>query len=195
MLDLDFLKRLRVRTTTTIELDEDERDVHYISSEILLKYGEENPQPIGLLSGYRIHSNVYSLGVLEPVSQDLYEVAEGLEKFLKNCEELDEIPFGNYYIIDRISIEKKYRNLGVGKCFLAQFIYGITSMADVVFVNPQPFELKKLNEEAYKKEELRLAGYYKKLGFKKIKGSNIHYFQCERAMELGEISDLFPSSM
>ena len=193
MIDLEFLRKLIVRMTITTEIAGEYRDIQDIRGEILLKKGEENPLLIGELSGYRIHSSEYSLEALDEINQDLYDVAVGVEKHMENCEKLDQMPYGNFYIIDRITIKNKYRNKGVGKCFLAQIIYNTTSHADIVFVNPQPFELKGADEDTFNKEAIRLAGYYKKLGFKKIKGSSIHYFPCESLMKLGNIGALFLS--
>lgn len=196
MIDLEFLNRLTVSTTFIIDLDEYKRDVHRIHGEIVIREGKKTGRdlPIGELSGYRIHSSEYKFSTLDAISQDLCDVAEGIEQYLRHAEKTGEELYGDIYIIDRISIEKKYRDKGVGKCFLAHFIYNTTSsLGDIVFVNPQPFELKGLNRVEFKKEAVRLARYYKNLGFKKIKGSHIHYFLCEGVLNLGAINSILPS--
>lgn len=95
-----------------------------------------------------------------------------LKKYLK-----DEFKFSNIYILDNITINKEYRNHGIGstiiKNLFKRLIYQFGS-ASTIFLCASDFESAKLygfDSENYKTGTKRLIKFYSELGFKTIKNN------------------------
>lgn len=194
MISYKLLKTLKVRITQVLEdYDSHSRPLkHFTAEAYFMKYsnGEEKEVVIATIDAYKVYYSNYSFYLFDAESSGMMSIAEGIEQYNKSgsleCSELI-----NYVAIDRILVEKKYRNKGVGKFLLSSFIANTTKMGDGVFLYSCPFEKDESETEEVKEQKFeRLKNYYKKLGFSEIEDSGVLFFEGGYVLSSGKIDEL-----
>lgn len=169
--------------------EDDEKCIIDIFIDILgIKIDTGEEINIGKLEGNFFESEVIMedtdfYEVCDCVGADLEPLAEAI---IDNdrCIKESICDFGeNLMYIDRIYIEEKYRNLGIGSFIIDSFVelleYTVSLNPHTLILLPKPQEKNKEgkisnieNEEKKEKYMKKLIKFYKKLGFKKIRGCN-----------------------
>lgn len=139
---------------------------------------------IGIIDGYCLYNDEAFYSKCENLSGDSEVIAsvicgdDGcvLDKYLNDVGDCDEI-----FILDKIQIDEKYRNKGIGGAILKNLSKMLRYQFDCgsnIFLCASSFEKAQdfgFDSKEYTKSSKDLVNFYKKFGFKEI-AKNVMYF-------------------
>ena len=158
--------------------DADEWEPSLICGEILID------DKIGQFTIYELYNDTNFFERCDNFSGDLSVVANAicgksgaiLKKYLSG-----ESEYNFVYILDRITIDKEYRNQGIGSAIIKNLLKMINykfGEGSTIFLCASPYEIAHqygFESDEYKKETTRLIQFYKKLGFRIVKDNVMVY--------------------
>lgn len=159
--------------------DADEWEPSLIYGEILI-----DDDKIGQFTIYELYNDTNFFDHCDNFSGDLSAVAGAicgksgaiLKKYLSNKH-----GYNFVYILDKITIDKEYRNQGIGSTIIKNLLkmtkYQFGEEA-TIFLCASPYEIAHqygFKSEEYKKETNRLIQFYTKLGFQIVKDNVMVY--------------------
>ncbi len=117
------------------------------------------------------------LDVIDSIDQDTYDC---LSVFMdENSGEFDdELMFSQFFYLNRIVIEKKYRGKGFGSILLEYIKYKFADIITAIVLIPSAFEQVEESPEAFKLESERLKNFYERHGFKKYRDETWIFHEC-----------------
>lgn len=159
--------------------DADEWEPSLLCGEILVDNEE-----IGQITIYKLYNDKNFFNHCDSVSGDLSVVANAicgksgaiLKKYLSG-----ESEYNFVYILDKITIDKEYRNQGIGSAIIKNLLKMINYQfgeGSTIFLCASPYEIAHqygFESEEYKKETNRLIQFYTKLGFQIVKDNVMVY--------------------
>lgn len=164
--------------------DEGSEFIHYSVGIYLRSLHNTTETKIGYVEFYIINTHRYSdwnhvMYSADAISSDVLNIVDLLEDVIAN----EEMFSGLITVLDRISIEEKYRGLGLGTKAMEEIIKYLDILS-IDYIALQPFPMEEEDEDKQKVKMKALVDFYKKLAFFVVKrksetellmGKNLNY--------------------